>query len=492
MAGKYQQIDKSQPIKVKKMTCMNCGAGLDIRAMGYTKSLACQFCGTLHDLSKEKTEITYIGKKNDIVKPFIPLGTRGKLHGAIWEVIGFSEREGKFSNLAGPPFRWHEYLLFNPYKGFRWLTEFQGHWNYVLSLHEIPKNYPEKTIYYLNEAFNIYETYQSTVTYVVGEFYWTVKVGDKSLIQDYVHQNQILSLEKTITQPALKLSAPPAKDESILHIGGEIDYLKQEQIKNNSTAPIGKEINQVNEDQIWSLADYIAPKEIEEAFGVRDLPSRSGIVVNQPMPGKNVLGPITKISMLGAAALFCLATLFSLFNHPKLLLNDSFQITSTKQQLTHAWPYALPQTEVIHQYRSPSFEIHHQTGVVALKAKTNLQNAWVEFEASLVNEQTGKVKKIQGGLEYYKGYHYEDGSWVEGSNQDQWQISALPEGKYHLLINTESSGLAPITMQIQLVEGLFSFDNLLFSFILILIPAGLIIIYWLYFDWRKYSELEEE
>ena len=26
---------------------------------------------------------------------------------------------------------WYEYLLYNPYNGFRYLTEYQGHWSFI-------------------------------------------------------------------------------------------------------------------------------------------------------------------------------------------------------------------------------------------------------------------------------------------------------------------------------------------------------------------------
>ncbi len=31
--------------------------------------------------------------------------------------------------MEGVAYSWHEYVLFNPYKGFRYLTEYDGHWN---------------------------------------------------------------------------------------------------------------------------------------------------------------------------------------------------------------------------------------------------------------------------------------------------------------------------------------------------------------------------
>ncbi|MEJ7605177.1 MAG: hypothetical protein WKF37_02675, partial [Bryobacteraceae bacterium] len=58
--------------------------------------------------------------------PVIPLGTRGNLQGTRYEAIGFQMRG---IEVDGIQYLWSEYLLFNPYQGYRYLTEYQGHWN---------------------------------------------------------------------------------------------------------------------------------------------------------------------------------------------------------------------------------------------------------------------------------------------------------------------------------------------------------------------------
>ena len=43
-------------------------------------------------------------------------------------MIGFERRT---IHVDGMAYSWHEYVLFNPFKGFRYLTEYNGHWNDV-------------------------------------------------------------------------------------------------------------------------------------------------------------------------------------------------------------------------------------------------------------------------------------------------------------------------------------------------------------------------
>ena len=67
-----------------------------------------------------------------------PLGTRGKLATGEYEAIGFQIRSITVDGVVYP---WAEYLLYNPYKGYRYLTEYNGHWNDIRTLRAIPSQY---------------------------------------------------------------------------------------------------------------------------------------------------------------------------------------------------------------------------------------------------------------------------------------------------------------------------------------------------------------
>ena len=72
----------------------------------------------------------------------LPLGARGTLRGVPWELIGFQTRG---VTADGETFEWEEYLLFNPYKGYRYLTNYRGHWNLVVPLEPMPqRNRPRR------------------------------------------------------------------------------------------------------------------------------------------------------------------------------------------------------------------------------------------------------------------------------------------------------------------------------------------------------------
>ncbi len=525
MAGKYTPPNrKLLPPDIKQIVCLKCAGQLTLRAKGYTQTLACSFCGTVHDLSQEKTKISYIGKQTPNQMPLIPLGTRGKLHGTLWEVIGFMERMGYELGSLTNSFVWREYLLFNPFKGFRWLSEFNGHWHYVTTLHEVPKGYPSPTIHYMDETFHRNETYKAAVNYVIGEFYWRVKVEDCCQIEDFIHQDRMLSVE--ISTPPFKekiksVQSPP----SILQMG-EFDKVTDPMI----TPPVGMQTvddeiitgsveTKLDSEQIWSLAEYIESEVVQTAFQLQNpLPAKIGVMITQPIPGKEALGAITKISVLGAVSLIILTGIFSFFTRPKTLLLENFTVipittqAETKQPLTQElMPETAntpdtpetPQTDTPeststtvsvsepNQFISPSFTIGRDFGVIELTIFTSIDQSWVEIEAQLINDKTGEVYNMEGGAEYYSGYD-SDGHWTEGSPVAKWILSAPSPGTYHLSIKYTSGSLKNVYTKLQLREDVQPFSNFLFALTLLIVPALGVFLYRVIFDLRKNHSDEEK
>src|SRR5271156_2534703 len=108
-------------IQAKSISCPNCGGAVELRGFAHTLSVVCPQCLTVLDASTPEVKIlqTFQGKTR--VQPTIPLGTRGKIGGTDYEVIGFQIRRVDTGNDA---YQWDEYLLFNPFKGFRYITEY--------------------------------------------------------------------------------------------------------------------------------------------------------------------------------------------------------------------------------------------------------------------------------------------------------------------------------------------------------------------------------
>ena len=119
----------------RALACPNCGGAVELRGFAHTRSAVCIHCLTVIDASTPELQIVARFDEKLRVHPAIPLGTRGQLGGVRWETIGFQVRT---TWVDGTPYSWHEYLLFTPYQGFRYLTVYNGHWNYVHTLAGVP------------------------------------------------------------------------------------------------------------------------------------------------------------------------------------------------------------------------------------------------------------------------------------------------------------------------------------------------------------------
>ncbi len=122
--------------QVRSLNCPGCGASLTVRSFGNAITIVCASCHSVLDARDPKLKILqqfHASTSED--PPLIPLGARGSIRGVAYEVIGFQRRT---IQVEGISYSWHEYVLFNPGKGFRYLTEYDGHWNDVSMLRSLP------------------------------------------------------------------------------------------------------------------------------------------------------------------------------------------------------------------------------------------------------------------------------------------------------------------------------------------------------------------
>lgn len=107
------------------LNCPTCGAAVVLRAAGQTLAAVCGSCASIIDAANPQLQLIQEADRSQTIQPLIPLGTRGQWRGTELECIGFQRRRDNYGE------SWSEYLLFNPFAGFRWLVTYQGHWSFV-------------------------------------------------------------------------------------------------------------------------------------------------------------------------------------------------------------------------------------------------------------------------------------------------------------------------------------------------------------------------
>src|SRR5712664_1784084 len=240
--------------QAKGLNCPKCGAAIVLRSFGQAVTVVCASCHCVLDAKDHNLAILqqFEAATRD-VKPLIPLGTRGKLRGTDYEVIGFQRRS---TNVDGITYYWHEYVLFNPYKGIRYLSEYNGHWNDISVCKQLPMAGGSSTNY-LGEIYKHFQTSDANTDFVLGEFPWQVRVGEHAVVTDYVHPPRVLSSEK-----------------------------------------LDKEVT-------WSIGEYMYGREVWDSFKLPgDPPEAMGVYENQPSP--------VTINVTGIWVAFAAFTLFLL------------------------------------------------------------------------------------------------------------------------------------------------------------------------------------
>lgn len=120
----------------KRFDCAGCGGPLVLRAEGVSESLVCPHCGAVLDARDPRHQVLARYRLKLAAPLKLPIGTRGTLRGETLEVVGCQQRAVRY---YGVVYHWHEYLLWNPYKGYRWLIESNGHWTFMKDVLDLPE-----------------------------------------------------------------------------------------------------------------------------------------------------------------------------------------------------------------------------------------------------------------------------------------------------------------------------------------------------------------
>lgn len=360
--------------KAVAFACPACGAPLEKRVQT-TEAIGCKSCGAVIDVTHPQAAIlSRLAENAAKYTPSIPLGTRGRFDGAEFEAVGYMRRE---INVEGVAYSWGEYLLNNPAQGYRWITEYEGHFSVVRDCEGVPRVAQAKQpiAHYHGTAFRHFQRSKPRVTYVTGEFYWRVRLGDTATVDDYVAPPLILSGERT---------------------------------ENETT---------------WSVGEYVEPQELWKRLGLKTRPpTRTGVAPNQPSPytGK-VLGYWKAFAILALVALV-LQAFFRLGADTRLLQSQQFNFVPGRGASTIV---------------TPPFELRGTKPVpLAVRSVADVNNSWVYLNVTLIEKNTGATYQLGREVSYYHGSSGGE-SWTEGDQADRARIASVPPGTYYLEIEPE-------------------------------------------------------
>jgi hypothetical protein len=370
----------------KPITCPNCGGTVELRGFAHTRTAVCIQCLSVIDATSPELQILARFDEQMRARPVLPLGVRGKFGDVTYEVIGFQVRTTWSDGLA---YSWHEYLLFNPYAGFRYLTLYNGHWNFVRALAGVPRY----TTYSGRKAavsgvvtYRHYQHATATTTFVMGEFPWAVQAGEQVEFDDFIAPPRVLSREVS---------------------AGEIN---------------------------WSGGEYIAGVDVWKAFGLSGDPPRvEGISPNQPSPYPQKLhhlwGDFLKLALVWLGVLL----LFHFISTGKQFLSESVRMTPAEGA-------AAPATF------TGAFETKDVENGLTVEVKASDSDA-PALQASLVDRSSSRTiplvlvdqgQKSSGWRDLYRCGELTPGAWSVRLEPEVNE--AKRSGSYEIKVRREAKG----------------------------------------------------
>ncbi|MFO0658297.1 MAG: DUF4178 domain-containing protein [Polyangiaceae bacterium] len=191
-------------ISTDQIKCPNCGGTIQANAPKRSERMGCPYCGAVSDIALQRVVQMQDAARSAID---IPLGSRGGINGREWVVCGYCERS---TNFEGERFTWQEYLLWGPGFGFRWLVKDESTWMWVdpINTAELDLSQMPNSVGYQGRSFGLRNTQMARCDYVLGEFYWKVKIGETVENHDFINGNDVIASEFTGDEVNWSMSVP--------------------------------------------------------------------------------------------------------------------------------------------------------------------------------------------------------------------------------------------------------------------------------------------
>ncbi len=403
---------EARRVSTSAMGCPNCGGPLALVAPDKAERVTCPNCNSLLDVNQGNLSYLHALNPTQADKNFLlPIGAEGTFKDDVkFKIIGAVVRSVQFDGIH---YYWHEYLLYNPTIGFRWLVHSDNHWNFVEPVNPAEVELTGSgsllttaavVVRYKGESYKVFQDASAVVEYVKGEFYWRVEQGETVRAVDYVSAPVMLSQETTA--------------------------------------------NEVN----WSAGVYMTNAEVEKAFGISDLPKPWSVGPNQPFTGRFYY----TWGLLPLALLFIVG----------ILMIPLSGLTNTVMSETVTLPQAAPSVPQV-AFSKP-FELKGNRNV-RISAAASFNNSGADLDIDLINDQNNEIESVNIPISYFQGV--EDGeSWSEGSPSEDATMSSLPGGKYTLRVEGALENISqPLQINLKVEQNVNRGVNFFCAFIVLLI-----------------------
>jgi hypothetical protein len=191
--------ESTRSLAGRSVQCPNCGTAIEVK-LATTQSITCPNCKSVVDVSQGVgADLAHYAQDTTDAEggtPLIPLGATGSLAlGAggtmSWQVVGYVER----CTLPGSDDDdeqsfWREYLLYNAKGGFAFIVDAEDGWSWVRPITGAPQvggiGFGGKSsAQWAGDSYRELYRYTGQITYVLGEFYWKLERGQRTLNTDY-------------------------------------------------------------------------------------------------------------------------------------------------------------------------------------------------------------------------------------------------------------------------------------------------------------------
>lgn len=345
--------------------CFKCDTVTDAKGINFqVVNFGCPNCGNLFDY-EDKPAGTLI-KKLDYSTAALPLkvGDIGNIEDKEYTVTGLLVKKVK------PIYYWREYILTAADNEKRYLSETDGHW---ILLHEVPDTYELKgnprRLEYNDMWFRLYDYSDATIIKAEGFFDYEVPLNQERMTE-FINPPFIFSIEGS-------------KDDTTSFYG-----------------------------------EHISKQEVKKAFGIKSMPSKSGVGIVQPF----------LINLRYMAMIFCFFAIVILTAH-LLIYSGRQSAVVLKESLSFSQYNGK-------DYVSKPFTLTGGSAPLTISLESDVDNSWASVQVVLVNEKTNDEEYASKDIEYYHGYTGGE-NWSEGSRDNNFNLCGVKAGTYHLVVTPQ-------------------------------------------------------